>query len=445
VILRPRSLFGRTAISISLTLVAFMIIAVSAAAYFIYIPLAQRYADDFSAVIVSAAHSLQSLPEEMHPELQQQLLNDHGLIVAQQLTELSEDYSEVTFYPFFRESLARRAGEGLLIHASNKDSFIWVDVPAHAKMYRLGFDSGRLGTNPPVFLLFVVFGGALLTLLASLIEVRRVVRPLDRLSAAAQKLGQGLSPLPLPEEGPAEISGLAKSFNKTTSDLRQLSENRSVMLAGISHDLRTPLTRLGLAVELLGDDSNPALIASIRRNLITMNELIEQFLKLSEGIEEKLLVQLDLWKVIESLASDVEREGSELRLCRNDPPCVYYCDPVALERVLSNLLKNAAQYGDGKPIDVSLNCNEKEVAIEICDRGSGIPPEEVEAVFRPFHRLEAGRNRRAGGSGLGLAIANQLAVKQGWEIALLPRDGGGTVAKLSLPRSHRFGLCSSSC
>jgi len=439
--LRPQSLFGRTAISISLTLLAFMTIAVSAATYFIYIPVAKRYAEDFSAVIISAAHSLQSLPEEMHTELQQQLLNDHGLTVAQQLTELSEDYSQVTYYPFFRESLARRLGDGLSINASTKEQFIWVDVPAHGKMYRLGFNSGRLGTNPPVFLLLVVFGGALLTLVASLLEVRRVVRPLELLSAAAQKLGHGLSPPPLPEDGPDEISGLARAFNKTTSDLRQLSENRTVMLAGISHDLRTPLTRLGLAVELLGEESNPALIASIRRNLSKMNMLIEHFLQLSEGIEEQLLVQVDLWKVIESLASEVEREGSELHLCRKDPPCVYYCDSVALERVLSNLLKNAAQYGGGGPIDINLNCNEKEVAIEICDRGSGVPPEEVEAVFRPFHRLDAARNRRAGGSGLGLAIANQLAVKHGWEITLKPREGGGTVAKLSLAPSHRFGLC----
>ena len=134
--LRPQSLFGRTAISISLTLLAFMIIAVSAATYFIYIPVAKRYAEDFSAVIVSAAHSLQSLPEDMHTELQQQLHNDHGLTVAQQLTELSEDYSQVTYYPFFRESLARRVGDGLSINASAKEHFIWVDVPAHGKLFQ---------------------------------------------------------------------------------------------------------------------------------------------------------------------------------------------------------------------------------------------------------------------------------------------------------------------
>ena len=98
----------------------------------------------------------------------------------------------------------------------------------------------------------------------------------------------------------------------------------------------------------------------------------------------------------------------------------------------------------GKPINISLHCNDEEVAIEIADRGPGIPPEEVQAVFRPFHQLGSERAQPSEGSGLGLAIANQLALKHNWTIQLLPRDGGGTVAKLSLPPGQRFGLCGSS-
>ena len=226
-----------------------------------------------------------------------------------------------------------------------------------------------------------------------------------------------------------------------SSDLKQLSENRTVMIAGISHDLRTPLTRLGLAVELLDQNPSPDLIDRIRRNLDAMNKLIGQFLQFSHGVEGCTPVQLDLWQVIESVAADVKIEGSELRLHRNDPPCVYFGDPVALERVLANLLKNAVQYGGDEPVDISLNCSEQEVAVEICDRGPGIPAGEVEAVFRPFHRLEAARGKRASGSGLGLAIAHQIVLKHNWKIELLPRDGGGTVAKLSLPTARRFGLC----
>ena len=440
----PRSLLGRTAITIALTLLAFMAISMTAAVYFVYNPMAKRHAEDFAGIIVSAAHSLQAKPVELHPELKERLLQDIGLIVAEQPFESFETTSDLPFDPFFREALDEQAGEDLRIIEYADSPLIWVDVPAHGKFYRLGFDKQRLGINPPVALILAVGGGALLTLLASLLEVRRVVRPLDQLSAAVKKLARGGNPSPIPEEGPEEIASLARTFNRMSSDLQQLSENRTVMIAGISHDLRTPLTRLGLAVEMLDEDSNPELIARIRHNLDSMNSLIRQFLQFSQGVEGECPVQLDLWQMIESLAADLKLEGSELRLHRKDPPCVYFADAVALERVLANLLRNAAQHGMGRPIEVSLHCNDQEVAIEIGDRGPGIPPDQVEAVFRPFHRLEPERAQSSGGSGLGLAIANQLALKHKWSIQLLPREGGGTVAKLSLPPGQRFGLCGSS-
>lgn len=440
----PRSLLGRTAITIALTLLAFMAISLAAAVYFVYNPMAKRHAEDFAGIIVAAAHSLQSLPIEMHAELKNRLLQDHGLIVAEQPFESYETTSSLPYYPFFHQALDEQAGENLRIVESANGPIIWVDVPAHSKIYRLGFDKQRLGINPPVVLILAVGVGALLTLLASLLEVRRVVRPLRQLSGAVKQVARGGNPPRIPEEGPDEIASLARTFNRMSSDLQQLSENRTVMIAGISHDLRTPLTRLGLAVEMLDQDSNPELIARIRHNLETMNNLIRQFLQFSRGVEGECPVQLDLWQMIESLAADLKLEGSDLRLHRNNPPCVYFADAVALERILANLLKNAVQHGNGKPIDVDLHCTDEEVAIEISDRGPGIPPGEIQAVFRPFHRLADARSNASGGSGLGLAIANQLALKHGWTIQLLPRQGGGTVAKLSLPPGQRFGLCGTS-
>jgi two-component system osmolarity sensor histidine kinase EnvZ len=440
----PHSLFGRTAITIALTLLAFMAISLAAAVFFVYNPMAKRHAEDFAAIIVAAAHSLQDLPVEMHAELKSRLLKDHGLIVAEQPFESIETTSNLPFYPFFHEALDEQAGEDLRIVEPADSPIIWVDVPAHGKIYRLGFDKERLGINTPVVLILAVGVGALLTLLASLLEVRRVVRPLNRLSGAAKRLARGGSTPKVPEEGPEEIAGLARTFNCMSSDLQQLSENRTVMIAGISHDLRTPLTRLGLAVEMLDQDSNPELIERIRHNLDTMNGLIGQFLQFSQGVDGACPVQLDLWQMIESLAADLRLEGSDLKLHRIDPPCAYFADSVALERVLANLLKNAAQHGEGKPIDVDLHCTDQEVAIEISDRGPGIPPEELLAVFQPFRRLVSARSQSPHGSGLGLAIANQLALKHDWKIQLLPRDGGGTVAKLSLPPGQRFGLCGTS-
>jgi two-component system osmolarity sensor histidine kinase EnvZ len=441
----PGSLFARTAITIAVTLLVFMIISTTAALYFIYVPMAQRHADDFAAEIVSAAHSLQELPEESHEDLKRELLLDHGLIVTEQQGPVREQPADLPFHPFFKASLRRQAGSDLPIFDSGTGPIIWIDVPAHGRMFRLGFDRERLGINPPIVVLFVIVGGAALTLAASLMEVRRVVQPLERLSAAAGKVGRGLVPEPVPEDGPAEIAELARAFNQMTFDLQQMSENRTVMISGISHDLRTPLTRMALAIEMLDDPVNAELVARIRRDLDAMNKLIGQFLQFSRGIEDECPAQLDLRQVLDALVTDLRREGADLRLHRNDPPCVYYADPVALERVLTNLLQNAVQYGNSQPIDVDLRCSETGVSIEIGDRGPGIPPEVVASVFRPFHRLEAARSQRTGGSGLGLAIARQLAIKHGWTIELLPRDGGGTLARLGLPTANRFGLQVSSC
>lgn len=422
-----------------------MIVLMSAAIYFVYVPLAKRHATDFAAEIVSAAHLLQDLPESMHDEIRRELLLDHGLIVAEDEDTSPESAVTTSAIPFFRKALTEQAGEELTIYDSGAGPFTWVNVPAHGKMYRIGFDRNRLGTNPPVALLLVLAGGALLTLLASIAEVRRVVRPLDQLSGAVQKLASGLNPAPLPEEGPAEIVSVARAFNQLMSDLKQMADNRTVMIAGISHDLRTPLTRMAIAIEMLDCEPNAKLVERLRRDIDRMNDLIGQFLQFSQGVEDECPAQLDLWRVLEGIAHDLHRDGTEVRLRRNDPPCVYYADPVALERVLTNLLKNAVSYGKGRPVDVELNCTAEKVSIEILDRGPGIPEEAIEAVFRPFHRLETARNAVTGGTGLGLAIAHQLSVKHGWAIELLPREGGGTIARLDLPIANRFGLNVSAC
>ena len=436
----PRSLFGRAALTIASTLISFAVVSTVAMVYFIMLPMAKRSADDFAAEFVSAAHDLQHLPEEKHPELIRELLDDHGLVVVSHEPGLIEQRVDSPYLVFFRDSLTRAAGEELPIIASDDGPLIWVDVPAHGKIHRIGFNRQRLGTNPPLAFMAIVGGGALLTMLASLLEVHRVVKPLDRLSQAVRELGRGQTLQPVAEDGPDEIAELARVFNRMSADLEELAANRTVMIAGISHDLRTPLTRLGIAVEMLDEASNPELVVGIRRDLDAMNDLISQFLQFSRGIEDACPIQVDLWKIVESLADDLEREGADLRLHRIDPPCVFFADPVALQRVLGNLLKNAAQYGGDCPIDVKLHCTDDDVSIEVSDRGPGIPEEDVEAVFRPFHRLQPARDRKTGGSGLGLTIARQLADKHGWTLELLPREGGGTVAKLGLPTACRFAL-----
>lgn len=402
--------------------------------------MAKRSAEDFAAEIVSAADSLRKFPADMHEALKQELLHDHGLIVTEQKPVVSQRVPDALYVAFFRDALNRHAGQELSVIEAEKGPLVWVDVPVNDQMFRFGFDKERLGTNTPIALIAAVLAGVLLTIVASLFEVRRVTKPLKSMSIAVKQMGHGENPSTLPEKGPDEIISLVKSFNKMSSDLRQLSESRTVMIAGISHDLRTPLTRLELAVEMLDETSNQEIVSRIRRNINEMDKLIGQFLQFSRGIQQGCPVQVDLWLIISALVTDLADDKVEIRLHRCHPPCVYFADQDALKRVLSNLISNAIHYGNGEAIDVYLRCSEEAVAVEICDRGPGIPREKAEEVFRPFHRLETARSVRSGGSGLGLAIAHQLALKHGWKIELLPRDGGGTVAKLTLSTESRFAI-----
>ena len=259
----PRSLLGHAAITIALTLTLFLILSTSAIYYFIVIPMAKRSAEDFAAEIVSAADLFLVLPEEMHEQIKDELLHDHGLIVAEQESVEAEEFSNALYLSYFRESLKRHAGRELLIVEAEKGTLIWVEVPVDEGLIRFGFDKQRLGTNMPVALVVAIIMGVFLTIGASLLEVRRVTKPLSHIASAVRKMSDGQSPSLLPEEGPDEIAALARAFNTMSSDLRQLSENRTVMIAGISHDLRTPLTRLELAVEMLDDNSDKELIARI--------------------------------------------------------------------------------------------------------------------------------------------------------------------------------------
>lgn len=436
--LLPRSLFGRTAVTIAATLLAFLVIALGTTVYFIEIPMAKRSADDFASIIVSAANTMKTLPEDMQAPYRDQLLRDHGLIVADQQPALDEKTFGLPYYIFFREALSRRLGRDVTIVESTTGPVIWVDVPVgDGRLVRMGFDRDRIGTSPYTVLVLAGIAGALLTWLVAVLEVRRVRRPLQQLSIAVDQVGRGQNPHQLREDGPEEIATLARAFNKMAADLQELSENRTVIVAGISHDLRTPLTRLGIAIEMLEGSSDPELVTGIRRDVDVMNDLISQFLDFSRGLDDTRPAEVDLRDLMADKAADLGRKNVEVRVSGCEGPCLYYTDCFALERLLDNLLENAARHGRGESIEIDLRCDERAVVISIKDRGPGIPPDQLEAVFRPFVRLDKARGGKSGGSGLGLAIARQLAIRHGWTIKLLPREGGGTVARVGLPIANR--------
>jgi len=262
--------------------------------------------------------------------------------------------------------------------------------------------------------------------------VRRLTRPLARLATAAAQIGRGDAFVPLPETGPREIAVLTQRFNRMAAQISELLTNRTTLFAGISHDLRTPITRMQLALEMLPEGTDRELVDRLRQDLEEMNRLISDTLDLARGLEPHAAELVDLRELIDGIVTGIRQGGAAIEWL---PAACCYCpvDTLALQRVLTNLIDNAVRYGGERPVEVHCHCEAAAAVIRVLDRGPGIPEQERDRVFLPFHRIEGSRSRRTGGSGLGLAITRQLCDVHGWEIRLLPRTGGGTEVCLRIP------------
>ena len=285
--------------------------------------------------------------------------------------------------------------------------------------------------RPLKLIVLVVITGITVALLAGW-TVRRLTRPLATLADAATGLARDLDQPPLPEAGPAEVSRAARAFNAMQRELKRYVETRAQALAGVSHDLRLPLTRVRLRLEGLADTE---VKRSIETDLDEMERMIAGTLEfLRAGASAEAPVRLNLNALVEGVAEDMEALGAQVSVQgRADAPLSVR--PQALRRCLANLMDNARQYG-GNRIDVSIIDSPEAVCIRIEDRGPGIPAAERERVFEPYVRLDPSRAKHTGGTGLGLAIARAVARSHRGDIVLSDRAGGGLCAALTLPRSR---------
>jgi two-component system, OmpR family, osmolarity sensor histidine kinase EnvZ len=270
-------------------------------------------------------------------------------------------------------------------------------------------------------------------LLGAFLIVARIGAPLRSLARAAQLVGSGKNPPRLPESGPAEISVVSHAFNQMAGDLARADADRALILAGVSHDLRTPLARLRLGVEMSGapDDDVTAMVADIEE----MDRIIGQFLDFGRGDPQEPMQDLDLAAMVADMVEPYRLRGVDITL---DAPeaLLVPARTLPLRRAVANLIDNAIRYaGSDAPITVTLSCNDGDGLIEVADRGPGIPPDEVERMRRPFTRLENARSN-AKGAGLGLAIVERVMRSHDGALDLLPRDGGGLRAILRLPLRH---------
>ncbi len=428
-----RSLFRSTATTVAVALVIFQFILIAATVNYVMLPMAKRSADDLSALLVLSAQTWVELPPETRRDFELELVQKHQFMLFEDMPPLPPRSDFLPYLNLLDNALSTRTGESVSVKVTKLDTtWFWAEVHTGGKLIRIGFPKDRLDMNPPMMLVLALSAMIVLTLLTALILARRITKPLSQFSLAAQRIGEGSFPESLPETHIKELAGLAQTFNQMAFQVREHLANRTVMLAGISHDLRTPLARMRLVIEMLPQATDPKLIVRLQHDIEYMNQLIGEFLVLSRDMQKEETEQVDISGVLQELADEVREEGAQVEWQPREH-VLRSVGPNSLRRVLTNLLGNAQRYGKGSPIEIRVKSNDTSTVICILDRGPGIPVTELENVFRPFYRLESSRSDVTGGSGLGLAIARQLSDANGWKIELLPRLGGGMEACLSIP------------
>ncbi len=258
----------------------------------------------------------------------------------------------------------------------------------------------------------------------------RINRPLHLLMNAANRLRKGEHPEKLPEGSFAELREVNDTFNKMADSLAELDAERTLILAGVSHDIRTPLARLRLSVEMLPDESCASLKTGMIQDIADMDNIIHQFLDFVKGVEGEPTQMTDINMLLQALHDRQARAGREL-VIQLAPTYIVPIKPLAMQRLLDNLVGNAYAYGRGH-VRVASQITADYIVISVFDNGPGIPETHVKKLLKPFERLDTARSN-AGGSGLGLAIADRIAKLHHGKLELINRPEGGLEARLSIP------------
>lgn len=416
---RPQfSLFKRgvwiNALLMSLVLTSSMCLS----GYLVLWPMVHTATGDFASLLLDSVRIWEGLPQKERLSFEAELRRDERIELAPAEGEIAASPSILPYVRMLEAHLSQRMGKPVRVNATSDGDYA-VDLLQTNGVLRARFPKARIGTNPIAATLVTLFSSFLLAWLAAWLATKKLIRPLDELARAAQTIAQGHVPnLPAPKV--QELEQVVRNFNDMARDVRDLVERRNAMLAGISHDLRSPIARMRMALELARATAPSEYLDSIECYIEQMNRMIGEFLDFSRGIVRCDSEKIDLMPLLAELETQV--------LAPN--PGWIECDPGALRRVLCNLLQNARLHGDTERPDVAIRRDTNHVEIDVLDRGPGIAEGDRLRLFEPFERGDQARSRT--GTGLGLTIVRDICRAQGWEITLLDRPEGGLIARLRL-------------
>ena len=433
----PGGVFWRTFLLLALLISASLAAWFQSFRIFERTPRAQQIAQTIVSVVNVTRSALVHSDANKRADLLADLANNESIrIYPLEPSDVVDPLRDTASNKLMLDYVRARLGSGTRMDRSvNGREGLWVSFSIEDDDYWVAFERDRLEAVEG--LQWLGWGAVALglSLVGAIVMSRLINLPLKRLASAAVIIGEGGRPAPLPEKGPREIREANASFNSMVDDLARIEADRVLLLAGISHDLRTPLTRLRLEAELAiaSEESRQAIQSDIEQ----MNAIINQFLDYARPLDaDQAFDLIDLTALVSETLADVASD--ELLLVDLDlhPTAPVRAHPTEIRRVLFNLIENARRYGQSPGSDVTrltIGTFDQPPRIEVADRGRGIPADAIKRMKQPFTRLDEARSE-ASGAGLGLAIIERIAQRHRARFELCARDGGGLLARIVFAR-----------
>lgn len=419
-----RSLLGR-----NLALLIPMVLLCFTSAWFVWIRLVQfPRVDDAAALVSQQISMINQLFATLTPEeRRQQLINMHGIPDSELPTAARHDsLPEGMMLHHFFAQLSRQLPPGVTLHWEyGEQRRLWVRLRKDDGWW-IAFSAQHISNQMPAAGVLVAFIIMLFPVLCAAWIHWRLSRPLNQLAAAARTVATGEWPAPVPPQGPEELATVTRAFNHMVSTLARSDAAREEMLAGISHDIRTPLTKLRMVV------AEPALFQSgqkdAERYIAAIDAILGQFIDFARKEDNEVAQPGNLNHLVEALVADYAGLGVDFTVQLAELP-EFTWRPVSVQRALMNLMQNAVKYGQ-TGLHVSTRLEGPMAVVEVADSGPGIPPEQWPDIVRPFYR---GKARQDKGAGLGLSIVERIARQHGGQLRLSVSATGGLAVAVLLP------------
>lgn len=402
----------------------------------------QTAAQVISIVTITRAALTHSAPDSRR-ELLFDLASNEGIrIYPLEESDTVEPPADSGLMPVLEAHVKARLGNDTKFAGKVNDvAGFWVSFNIDDDEYWLRLDRERIEGVSNIQWLGWGTTALILSLLGAVFISRLINQPLARITTATRAIAKGHSPDPLPEKGPTEIREANRSFNQMVADLNRVESDRAVILAGISHDLRTPLARMQLEVEMarLPDDAR----AGMQSDLEQMDAIIGQFLEYAKPTDTARAASVDLSALLRDCVHESERLA-DLRIAASIAKDVnVFGNATDIKRVVHNLLENARRYGKTPTsnlteIELACRTESSHAVIEVADNGPGVPEQDMERLLRPFTRLDTARGQ-ANGAGLGLAIVERIVKRHNGSLKLSNKPAGGLRVKISLPVTGTLG------